>query len=88
MSIAENIRENGGENCGDRVTQAFTQIEELIASEDDATLVEEFGICRPFNATQYSMDIGMLSEGLINQINAYIDRHQLVDIYTAHKLKI
>lgn len=88
LSIAENIREIGGEACGDRVTQAFSQIEELIASEDDTTLVEEFGICRPFNVSQYSMDIGMLSEGLINQINAFIDRYQLVDIYTAHKIQI
>lgn len=84
LSIADNIRENGGEDCGDRVTQAFRQIEELIASEDDATLVEEFGICRPFNVSVYSLDIGMFSEGLINQISTYIDRHQLVDICGAH----
>lgn len=78
LSIADNIREIGGEDCGDRVTEAFRQVEELIAREDDATLVEEFGICRPFNVSTFSMDIGMFSEGLINQISAYIDRYQLV----------
>lgn len=84
MSIADNIREIGGDDCGDRVTQAFRQIEEIIAREDDATLVEEFGICRPFNVSTYSMDIGMFSEGLINQISTHVDRYQLVDSYSAH----
>lgn len=78
LSIADNIRENGGQDCGDRVTDAFRQIEELIANADDATLVEEFGICRPFNVSQHSMDIGMFSEGVINQISTYIDRNQFV----------
>lgn len=63
------------------MTQAFIQIEELIARADDATLVEEFGICRPFNVSLHSMDIGKFSEGLINQISGYIDRHQLVNVY-------
>lgn len=76
MSVAENIREIGGDECGDRVTAAFQQIEALIASEDDATLVQEFGICRPFNVSRYSMDIGMFSEGIINQISGYFERYQ------------
>lgn len=75
-SIAENIRSVGGEECGDRVAEAFRQIEELIAREDDETLVQEFGICRPFNVSRYSMDIGMFSEGLINQISGFIERYQ------------
>lgn len=82
LSIAENIREIGGETCGDRVVQAFRQIEELIARADDTTLVTEFGICRPFNVSVYSMDIGRFSEGLIDQISSYIDRYQLVDIHS------
>lgn len=49
QTVADNIREIGSYECGDRVTEAFEQIEELIASGDDETLVEEFGICRPFN---------------------------------------
>lgn len=78
LTIADNIREIGGEECADRLTQAFRQIEELIAREDDAVLVEEFGICRPFNVSAHSMDIGMFSEGLIIQISSFIDRYQLV----------
>lgn len=50
--MAENIREVGSYECGDRVAEAFAQIEELIASGDDETLVEEFGICRPFNISK------------------------------------
>lgn len=76
LSLEDNIREIGGEECALRVTQAFRRVEELIAAEDDATLVEQFGICRPFNVSRHSMDIGMFSEGLIDQISAFIDRYQ------------
>lgn len=51
-TVADNIREVGSYECGDRVTEAFQQIEQLIVAGDDETLVEEFGICRPFNISK------------------------------------
>jgi hypothetical protein len=72
-TVADNIREVGSYDCGDRVTEAFRQIDQLIAAGDDATLVEEFGICRPFNISS-RMDIAMFSEGVVEQISAQFER--------------
>lgn len=60
QTVADNIREIGSYECGDRVTEAFQQIEQLIASGDDETLVEEFGICRPFNISKKISGIMLL----------------------------
>lgn len=55
--------------------ESFRQIEELIRSGNDESMIEEFGICRPFDISN-DMDLGMFAEGLIEQISGHFERFQ------------
>lgn len=58
--------------CGDRVQLAFAEIERQLLSGNDSVLVQEFRICRPWNISNH-MDVGLFSEGVINQLGDYFD---------------
>lgn len=75
LTFSANILEYGSIECRDWVLESFRQIEQLITSGDGETLIEEFGICRPFDVNN-NMDLGMFAESVIEQISGHFERFQ------------
>lgn len=71
------VRQQGSDECGDRVKYAFNTFENLVESRESEYLQERLRLCQPLDP-QNDQELAVLLYQFINTIATYIQRYQYV----------
>lgn len=73
--LSYNLMHHGGDECFNRVKNAFDVLEYLIENAQADYLQERLQLCKPLEVDN-EQEVGFLFERLVDYISAYIKQHK------------